>query len=386
MKLLTTISLLSLTIALLACNGDDADDTKPDGGDDKIIYTCRYDNKFAGPDCKEYIGTNWDDPDAREADCGAGFVEENAIIVEGACPESVKVEGEDKEKKGVCHAGKDGPEAYDLYSYDGDLGALQVACENHMLGEWESLTDDITTIDVHETLPEAFDALVSTDKVEVSSQCQDEECLMQMMENKETFDFTPLDAEPTKGFIFYPGGNVDPRAYAPSALALAETGIFISIVPMEKYLALSGFMRADDVKALHPQIKTWFVGGHSMGGTMAARYASTATGKNIDGLIIWASIADESYDISDSGIPTLSIHATLDQGNDPAQVKAYAHVLPADTVYICIDGGDHSQFGYYTDDNPPATITREAQQKQIIEPTSQFIHDPASVSGVECSS
>lgn len=374
-------ALLSLVCALTffpACS--------PEDGDEKTVFTCRYDNKFAGPDCKEYIGSDWEDPAKRDADCGSGFVEENASVVEGACPDTVEDEGKNKPKKGVCHVGQGSATEYDLYSYEGDLGALQIACENHMQGTWEALIDENATLDIYETLPEAFTALQSTDKVEVSSQCADTDCLMQMIDDQETFDFTPLGVDPIGGFVFYPGGNVDPRAYAPSALALAEQGIFVSIVPMENYLALSGFMRADDVRTLHPNISRWFVGGHSMGGTMAARYASTDTGKSIDGVVIWASVADENYNISDSGLAVLSIHATLDVGNDPDQVKQYAHVLPEDTIYICIDGGDHSQFGYYTDDNPPATISREEQQKQIIQSTFQFIQNPSSLNSVDCGS
>ena len=106
MKHLAPIFLLIAFVTLCSCNGTDSSDTDPDAGDTdtsegKTIYTCRYDNKFAGPDCKEYIGSNWDDPTAREEDCGAGFVEENAKIVEGACPAKVADEGTDKPKKGV---------------------------------------------------------------------------------------------------------------------------------------------------------------------------------------------------------------------------------------------------------------------------------------------
>jgi hypothetical protein len=50
-------------------------------------------------------------------------------------------------------------------------------------------------------------------------------------------------------------------------------------------------------------------------------------------------------------------------------------LLPADTVWIAIQGGDHAQFGWYgpqSGDNP-ATIGREEQQKQIIQATITFL-------------
>jgi hypothetical protein len=49
-------------------------------------------------------------------------------------------------------------------------------------------------------------------------------------------------------------------------------------------------------------------------------------------------------------------------------VDARKHLLPPDTRYIKIEGGDHHQFGSYllTTEENLATISREAQHAQIL--------------------
>ena len=86
--------------------------------------------------------------------------------------------------------------------------------------------------------------------------------------------FDPLITEPTTGLIFYPGGKVDARAYAPAAHAIAAQGYLVVITPMPLNLAVFGVDRAADVVKAFPSIKHWAIGGHSLGGSMAASFAS----------------------------------------------------------------------------------------------------------------
>ena len=46
----------------------------------------------------------------------------------------------------------------------------------------------------------------------------------------------------------------------------------------------------------HPEITSWTVGGHSLGGSMAAQYIDSHPGA-IDGLVLWA-----SYSAADLGV------------------------------------------------------------------------------------
>jgi hypothetical protein len=59
--------------------------------------------------------------------------------------------------------------------------------------------------------------------------------------------FTPLDNEAAIGYIFYPGGRVDYKAYAPYAHALAEKGYLVIIPRMPLNLAVFGISNAEKV-------------------------------------------------------------------------------------------------------------------------------------------
>ena len=43
--------------------------------------------------------------------------------------------------------------------------------------------------------------------------------------------FTPAAGAPSAGFIFYPGGYVDWRAYAPAAREIARAGFLVAVAP-----------------------------------------------------------------------------------------------------------------------------------------------------------
>ncbi len=70
------------------------------------------------------------------------------------------------------------------------------------------------------------------------------------------FVFEP-DVEPRAGLVFYPGGLVDPAAYAPLMRTLSDRGVLAVIVPMPLDLAVFGIGRADEVIDAYPGIDTW---------------------------------------------------------------------------------------------------------------------------------
>jgi pimeloyl-ACP methyl ester carboxylesterase len=186
--------------------------------------------------------------------------------------------------------------------------------------------------------------------------------------------FTPTASQPETGFIIYPGGRVDYRAYAPAAHQIAAQGYLVVIVHMPLNLAVTDAGAAADVIAAYPAIKHWAVGGHSLGGSMAANFAHSHPDA-ISGLVLWASYPAGSDNLSASGLKVLSISGTLDGLSTPAKIAASHALLPADTVWVPIEGGDHAQFGWYgpqSGDNP-ATISREEQQAQIVQATAEFL-------------
>ena len=182
--------------------------------------------------------------------------------------------------------------------------------------------------------------------------------------------FTPQDSRPTTGFIIYPGGRVDYRAYSPVANKIAAQGYLVVIVHMPLNLAVLNPAAARDVIAAYPEIQHWVVGGHSLGGSMAANFAYSHPSA-VQGLVLWASYPASSDDLSSSGVKVLSISGTLDGLSTPAKIEASHALLPADTTFVSIEGGDHAQFGWYgpqAGDNP-AAISRDDQQAQIIQAT-----------------
>lgn len=167
------------------------------------------------------------------------------------------------------------------------------------------------------------------------------------------------------GLIFYPGGRVDARAYAPLARAVAEAGYLTVIVPMPLNLAVFDLNAADRVRADFPLITLWAIGGHSLGGAMAAQYACSHPA-TVQGLIFTASYPP--CDLASSSIRVTSIYGTLDGLASASQVEASAAQLPPNTTFVRLDGGNHAQFGDYGDqagDNP-ATLPRDDQRTQTV--------------------
>ena len=193
------------------------------------------------------------------------------------------------------------------------------------------------------------------------------------------FVFKPKYTNPKTGFIFYPGGLVDPRAYAPPARAIAAKGYLTVIVKMVSDLAVLSSNRADKIISDYSGIKTWIIGGHSIGGSFACSYAKEHTDK-ISGIALWAAWPSESFRLDGTDLKAISIYGTKD--GHPEEIKAGAEHLPQGTPFVEIEGGNHTQFGYYWDgvnedfvqegDNP-ADISREEQQKQIIKATLDFL-------------
>ncbi len=180
-------------------------------------------------------------------------------------------------------------------------------------------------------------------------------------------------ARPTGvGLVFYPGGLIDPAAYAPPMDRVAQDGVFVVIVPMPLDLAVFGSSRAARVMAAYPGIERWMVGGHSLGGAMAAEFASDGTAP-VDGLVLLASYSAESTDLSDSGLAVLSIYGTRD-GAPPGVFEASLSRLPVDTVVSVIEGGNHAQFGDYgpQSGDGEAAVSRAEQQRQTADAIVRF--------------
>jgi dienelactone hydrolase len=185
--------------------------------------------------------------------------------------------------------------------------------------------------------------------------------------------FQPTDVNPDTGFIFYPGGRVDYRSYAPALREIAAQGYLVVLVPAPLNLMVFDPNKAADVFPQFPQIEHWAVGGHSLGGAMAANYLYTHPDA-AEGLVLWASYPADNNDLSTSGLQVLSVYGTLDMaGMEPFENSRA--LLPENTTWVVIQGGNHAQFGDYgpqPGDNT-ATISAADQQAQIVKATTEFL-------------
>jgi len=205
-------------------------------------------------------------------------------------------------------------------------------------------------------LPEATAALASTPEV----------AFEQGSDGRLTY--TPTAAPPSTGLALYPGGKVPPAAYAPQAREIAKAGYLVAVVPVPFNLAVFDIDAAQAVIDVHPDIAHWVVGGHSLGGSMAAQFIDSHRGR-VQGLVLWASYS--AADLSDDGIRVASTFGTLDQGVPSFTSSENMAKLGADLVVTAIEGGNHEQMGWYTGqpNDLPATIGREDQQRQAVAAT-----------------
>jgi len=223
-------------------------------------------------------------------------------------------------------------------------------------------------------LPEALDALKSDEHVTV-----EQKRVPLALFNSYYYVFKPKQMKPTTGFIFYPGGLVDPRSYAPPLHEIAAKGYLAILVSMPFDLAPFGPSRANRILPLYSDIERWAIGGHSVGGAYACKYAKDFTRK-VKGVVIWASYPSKRFRLDDTDLKVVSIYATNNPNCNADEIDANKPFLPADTVYVEIKGGNHTQFGYYDTSPDPvqpgdgiAEISREKQQVQIIQATLELL-------------
>lgn len=167
------------------------------------------------------------------------------------------------------------------------------------------------------------------------------------------------------GIIFYQGGKVDEKAYELFLLKLASNDLFIVNVKMPFNLAVFGSNRAMDVIEKYQDIGTWYIMGHSLGGAMASTFASNHSDL-IEGIILLSAYA--SSDLSASSISMLSIYGSKDGVLSMDQVESTRINNPMNTTYIVIEGGNHSGFANYGEQQGDfeADITPFAQQNLTV--------------------
>lgn len=207
--------------------------------------------------------------------------------------------------------------------------------------------------------PPALDALVTTPGVVVSLE-------------PDLLVFEPASGRASAGMVFYPGGGVDFRAYAPVLHQIAERGFLVAVPRMPLHLAFLRIRAADEVIARFPDVDPWAIAGHSLGGVAAATYASSHPG--LAGLVLWASYpADDS--LRESPLRVLSIFGSADGLTTAQDIEQSRELLPLSTQFVEIPGGNHAQFGSYGSQSGdhPTDLPPEAQWTEVADVTAEFL-------------
>jgi len=158
------------------------------------------------------------------------------------------------------------------------------------------------------------------------------------------------------------------------AQEIASHGYMVSIVRMPLSLAVFGINKADEVITAYPDMRYWVIGGHSLGGSMAASYADKHRDK-MQGLVLWASYPMTSDNLSSTNLKGLTTFGSNDQVMDRDNFNATRPLLPPGTIMRVIQGGNHAQFGNYglQPGDGTATISAADQQTQAADLTVRLL-------------
>jgi pimeloyl-ACP methyl ester carboxylesterase len=202
--------------------------------------------------------------------------------------------------------------------------------------------------------PSALDALRSDAEVRVTR-------------TAEGWVFAPAytSVDPTTGLVFYPGGHVDARSYARLCRRIAVRGNLVVLTPMPLGLAALAPGTADAVLAAHPAVRNWSVGGHSLGGAMAAQFAAERISR-VKGLALLAAYPPGGADLRASGLAVTSVYGSEDSVLRLRALDLSKRQLPEGTTWLVIAGGNHAGFGDYgaQPGDSAATIDSADQQEQ----------------------
>jgi hypothetical protein len=166
-----------------------------------------------------------------------------------------------------------------------------------------------------------------------------------------------------RALIFYPGGKVEETAYAPLLHLLAAQGMDVCLVQMPLRLAVLDQYAADEVMKTHDYAH-WYIGGHSLGGAVAALYAAKRA-ERLEGVILLA--AYPTKQLPDSLCEILLV-GSEDRVVNQAKLESGRLYAPACFCEHILEGGNHAQFGSYgpqKGDGTP-TISAESQVEQTV--------------------
>lgn len=165
-----------------------------------------------------------------------------------------------------------------------------------------------------------------------------------------------------EAFIFYPGAKVEEKAYAPLLRRLAEEEMDVYLVKMPFRLAFFGINKAGAIMETSDYDR-YYIGGHSLGGTMAAYYAAKHE-RDLAGVLLFA-----AYPTEKTALDTLLIYGSEDSVLNMDRVSNAKELVSGRYREVVIDGGNHAQFGDYGKQKGDGTakVTPDEQQSKTVE-------------------
>ena len=206
------------------------------------------------------------------------------------------------------------------------------------------------------------------------------------------WSFTPR-LEPSPGMpalVFFPGALVDPIAYAPLVRAAARAGFAAYIVQLPRRGAFGGAeapaleQRLDRLLAASNTPRRWVIAGHSRGAVVASQIAAQRRNGFV-GLVLIGSSHPRDVDLSALRVPVTKIVGSRDGLASPAEVEANRAKVPATTRWVWIEGGNHSQFGWYgfQPGDRRATIDAATQRATMISAVIDALRNAAVATGTQ---
>jgi len=194
------------------------------------------------------------------------------------------------------------------------------------------------------------------------------------VERSDVLRFVPRGRVRSVGLVWVAGCLVSPDAYAPLGHAVAAQGYPVVVYGLPWRCTPWPPQRARADAEIRRHLSSappdrWVLGGHSKGAVFVSSVAATPPA-SLRGVIIAGSTHPRDVDLSHSRLAISKIVATMD-GIAPLDVSgspARRRLLPPDATWHRIEGGNHSQFGWYGTQlgDGTARITREQQHTEVL--------------------
>lgn len=180
----------------------------------------------------------------------------------------------------------------------------------------------------------------------------------QVTETNDYYYFDNLENQ-DNAIIFYGGGKIEEKAYAPLAKRLSSAGIDVFLLKMPFHFPLFGIDKADSVRSSNLNYSHVYLMGHSLGGTCASMCLSKSV-QNYEGIIFLASFPNAQLQ---ENRKALSIYGSNDKVLNLDSYEKAKPYFPKDTSTYVIEGGNHAGFAYYGNQSGDgvASISRQTQ-------------------------